>query len=173
MGSVLIDDAFSKSCSPRTPSSGAWVQDLRQDLNLNKKKYFGQSYELLMGESMAQTFSKSVNLPPEAHTWLSWLPGAEPRADCWQRAPAVSRHTGKVGTDDGPQYVKEMLVKTNWGKLLTCDLELLSCTLSLLGSGLVDCMQCHEVVGIKNEQLPVNLRKSENSKSRFRSFPFW
>ena len=38
MDSVLIYDAFSNSFSPRTPSSGAWVQDLRQDLNLNKKR---------------------------------------------------------------------------------------------------------------------------------------
>eukprot|EP00435_Cladocopium_sp_Y103_P048892 s433_g14.t1 len=44
--------------------------------------------------------------------------GAEPRADCWQRAPAISRHTGTVGTDDGSQHVKQMLVKTNWGKLV-------------------------------------------------------
>ena len=97
---------------PELLHQGLGSRTLGKIWTLTKQEYFGQSYELLMEESMAQTFSKSVNLPPEAHTWLSWLPGAEPRADVWKQAPAVSRHTGKVGTDDGYQYVKEMLVKT-------------------------------------------------------------
>lgn len=170
MDSVLIDDAFSNSFSPRTPSSGAWVQDLRQDLNLNKKSTLVNPMNFWWRNLWPRLFrSQWIFLRKLIHDFLGCQAPNQGQT-VGTKLLQTQGTLGKLALMTGPNMWKKC-----WSKLTgeSCSHVIQSssraCFFRSATAGSTACSVMRWESKISNYQLTWEFK----IYPRFRSFPFW